>query len=48
VPRRVQLDMAAFLEKMPTEALDLKAMGLAGQTLDSVTAEIRRIYGLGT
>ena len=47
VPRRVQLDMAAFLEKMPTEALDLKAMGLAGQTLDSVTAEIRRIYGLG-
>jgi hypothetical protein len=32
---------------MPTEALDLKALGLASRTLDSVTVELRKIYGLG-
>lgn len=40
-------DLGSFLEPMPAETLNLKAMGLGSQTLESVTAELRRIYGLG-
>lgn len=48
VPDQVKADVATFLEKMPAENLNLKAMGLGSQTLDSVTAELRKIYGLGS
>ena len=47
VPEQVKTDLGSFLERMPTERLDLKAMGLGSQTLDSFTAELRRIYRLG-
>jgi hypothetical protein len=47
VPDQVKTDLGAFLQRMPEETLDLKAMGLGSQTLDSVTAELREIYGLG-
>jgi hypothetical protein len=47
VPEQVKTDLGSFLERMPEENIDLKAIGLRGQTLDSVTTELRRIYGLG-
>jgi len=36
-----------FLDRMKGEAVDLKTLGLGSQTLESVEAELRRIYGLG-
>jgi hypothetical protein len=47
VPDRVKADLGVFLERMRGETLNLKAMGLGSRTLDSVTAELTEIYGLG-
>lgn len=46
VPDQVKSDLRLFLEKMPAEAPDLKMLGLGRQTVDSITNELRRIYGL--
>jgi hypothetical protein len=47
VPDQVKSDLAVFLDRMKGEAVDLKTLGLGSQTLESVDAELRRIYGLG-
>lgn len=47
VPDQVKTDLGSFLTRMPEETIDLKAMGLGSQTLESVTASLREIYGLG-
>ena len=46
VPAQVKSDLGSFLERMPAEAPDLKTLRLGRQTLESVTTELRRIYGL--
>lgn len=44
---QVKSDLAVFLDRMKGEAVDLKALGLGSQTLESIDAELRRIYGIG-
>jgi len=44
---KIATDMRRFLEEVLDEPVDLKVFGLPGQTLDSVLAALRTMYGLG-
>ncbi len=46
IPSQVKTDLAMFVARMPDEGVDLKAMGLGSETLDNVSSQLRRIYGL--
>ncbi len=46
VPEKVKADLASFLEMATQEVIDLRAMGLGSQTIESVTTELRSIYRL--
>ncbi len=48
VPPAVKTDMAAFIAKMTSERIDLKALGMRGYDLESILADLRRLYKLGT
>jgi hypothetical protein len=43
-PKEIRDDMRAFLKKMVSEQVDLKNLGIKGQSLDSILGELRRIY----
>lgn len=44
IPSQITVDLAMFVERMGTEAIDLRTMGLKNQSLDDVLRELRRIY----
>ena len=44
VPKEIRDDMGAFLDAMGFEPVDLKNLGIKGQSLDSILGELRRLY----
>jgi len=46
MPETVKENLGRFLDAMPQEQIDLKALGLGGISLAEVLSELRRIYGL--
>lgn len=46
VPQVVQDDLSGFLERVESEGVDLKSLGLGNQTVDGIASELRRLYGL--
>jgi len=44
VPKEIRKDMGAFLDAMEAEPPDLKNLRIKDQSLDSVLAELRRLY----
>jgi len=44
IPKDIRADMGAFLDAMASESVDLKNLGIKGQGLDSILAELRRLY----
>jgi hypothetical protein len=47
LPGQVKRDLVEFLGRVASEDIALKQLGIRGQTLPDVLAELRRIYGLG-
>jgi hypothetical protein len=43
-PRRIVDDMGAFLDQVAVEGVDLRALGLRTISLDTVMAELRKLY----
>ena len=46
IPPQIKSDLAAFLDRMPNENLDLKSLGIKEHTLENVLDELRVIYRL--
>ncbi|MBX3415037.1 MAG: hypothetical protein KF708_20305 [Pirellulales bacterium] len=46
VPDVVKADLKAFLDQVKEEGIDLKALGVVGQTRADIEMELRRIYQL--
>jgi len=46
IPDSVKDDLREFSSRMETEEIDFKSLGLDAMNLESVLADIRRIYGL--
>lgn len=44
IPSQIKQDMQAFLSRLQSEEIDLKALGLVNQTKDAVLAAIRGAY----
>jgi hypothetical protein len=44
IPKNIRADMEAFLDAMGSEAVDLKNLGIKGQSLDSILGELRKLY----
>ena len=40
----IQEDMGAFLDVMKSESIDLKNLGIKGESLESILDELRRLY----
>ncbi len=47
IPSAVQADLRGFLDVVRTETIDLKALGVARDSLDAVLRQLGRIYGVG-
>lgn len=46
VPQQVQNDLRDFMERVSSETIDMKQMGLGSQSMEDVLKELRRIYQL--
>lgn len=46
LPLMIRGDMEEFIERMETESVDLKQLGIIGKTKDSVLSELAKIYGV--
>lgn len=46
IPPAINRDLSEFIDRMTTETVALKNLGLGSQTLTEVLTELRRIYGL--
>ena len=46
IPDSIKDDLREFSSRMETEEIDFKSLGLDAMNLESVLADIRRIYGL--
>ncbi len=46
MPASIKADLAVFIDGMESEDVSLKSLGLQGETLESVLAELRRIYAV--
>jgi hypothetical protein len=44
IPQDIRDDMRAFLDAMASEPVDLKNLGIRGQSLESILGELRRLY----
>lgn len=44
IPKEIGLDMAAFLDAMRSEVVDLKNLGIKDRSLDSILDELRKLY----
>jgi hypothetical protein len=44
IPKEVRVDMAAFLDAIEAELVDLKSLGIKSRGLVSVLGELRRLY----
>jgi len=44
IPDDIRQDMNTFLKAMETEEVDLKNLGIRGEGLDAILAELRRLY----
>jgi len=44
IPKDIRVDMGTFLDAMVSEPVDLKNLGIKGQSLDSILGELRRLY----
>ena len=44
IPKDIRADMGTFLDAMGSEQVDLKNLGIKSQSLDSILAELRRLY----
>jgi hypothetical protein len=47
VPEQVKNDLIEFIERVRSEEIDMKQMGLGTQKMEDVLPELRRIYQLG-
>lgn len=47
IPKAVKTDMATFVTQVASEGIDLKALGMPKLDLESVLADLRRLYRLG-
>ena len=45
-PDKVKVDMATFVTRVASEGVDLKALGMAKANLESILADLRRLYRL--
>ncbi|MCS7466137.1 hypothetical protein NZK35_05545 [Stieleria sp. ICT_E10.1] len=45
VPDNVKSDLVRFLDRIKSETIDFKSFGLSGQTIETIGAELGRIYG---
>lgn len=46
IPPPIKDDLAVFVDRMKTQEVPLKNLGLQSETRDGVLAELRRIYGM--
>lgn len=46
LPDTIREDMRRFVDSMETEEIDLKALGLEGQTMESVLITLKKIFGI--
>ncbi len=46
IPEAVKTDMATFVTQVASEGIDLKALGMPKLDLESVLADLRRLYRL--
>jgi hypothetical protein len=44
IPKKIIEDMGFFLDAMRSEPVDLKNLGINGQSLESILGELRRLY----
>jgi len=46
LPENIAKDLQLFFSLMPSEEIDLKSLGLGSTTIESIIAELKRMYGL--
>jgi hypothetical protein len=46
LPTNIAKDLQLFFSLIPNEEIDLKSLGLGSTTIESIIAELKRIYNI--